>query len=88
MTETSTFDLSTLTDDQREAISKVGEFMQEYIPFNKFLGLEIVSVGRDTALLKIPFRESLWVIPSDEPFTEVFFHRFWMWQAGLCAGRG
>ena len=59
MADTSKFDLSTLTDQQREAISKVGEFMQEYIPFNKFLGLEIASVGPDTALLRIPFREEL-----------------------------
>ena len=87
MTETSTFDLSTLTDDQREAISKVGEFMQEYIPFNKFLGLEIASVGPDTALLKIPFRRTWWVIQSDEPFMVVCCRRFWMWQVGRCVGR-
>ena len=59
MTNTSTFDLTTLTDEQREAISQVRQFMQEYIPFNKFLGLEIASVGPDMALLKIPFREEL-----------------------------
>ena len=59
MSDTSTFDLTTLTDEQREAISQVRQFMQEYIPFNKFLGLEIASVGPDMALLKIPFREEL-----------------------------
>ena len=59
MTDTSRFDLSTLTDEQREAISKVGYFMQEYIPFNKFIGLEIAEVGPDCALLKLPFKEEL-----------------------------
>ena len=59
MIDTPKFDLSTLTDEQREAISQVRQFMQEYIPFNKFLGLQIASVSPDTALLKIPFREDL-----------------------------
>ena len=59
MTDTSKFDLSTLTDEQREAISKVGYFMQEYIPFNKYIGLEIIAVGPDYALLRLPFKEEL-----------------------------
>ena len=54
ITDTSTFDLSTLTDEQREAISKVGYFMQEYIPFNKYIGLELQRFI-DYALFTIAF---------------------------------
>lgn len=47
------------TPEQQEAIDKVGYFMQEYIPFNKFIGLEIVEVEDDRALLRLPFKEEL-----------------------------
>ena len=47
------------TPEQQEAIDKVGYFMQEYIPFNKFIGLEIVEVEAERALLRLPFKEEL-----------------------------
>ena len=48
-----------LTDEQREAIEQVGYFMQEYIPFNKYIGLQVQHVEPDKVQLRIPFKEEL-----------------------------
>ena len=48
-----------LTDEQRQAMEKVQEFMQEYIPFNKFIGLEITEIQEERAFLRLPFKEEL-----------------------------
>ena len=48
-----------LTDVQREAIDKVGYFMQEYIPFNKYIGLQVLEVEPQRVQLCIPFKEEL-----------------------------
>ena len=47
------------TLDEQDLLDRVGRWMQEYIPFNRYIGLEILSMQRDTALLKIPFKEEL-----------------------------
>jgi len=59
MTEQTTQQQANLTDEQREAIEKVGYFMQEYIPFNKYIGLQVQSVEPDSVQLRIPFKEEL-----------------------------
>lgn len=37
----------------------VQRFMGEEIPFNRFLGLRLVEIGRGTARMELPFRQEL-----------------------------
>ena len=59
MTEQTTQQHADLTSEQREAIEKVGYFMQEYIPLNKYIGLHVQNVEPDKVQLRIPFKEEL-----------------------------
>ncbi len=44
-------------DDETEA--RIREFFSEGIPFNRFLGMELVSVGGGAAQIRLPFRPEL-----------------------------
>ena len=48
-----------LNVDENEAIRLVGKFMEEQIPFNRFIGLQVSSVSEDSVTLRLPFKEQL-----------------------------
>lgn len=37
----------------------IRQFFEENIPFNTFLGLELVSINSDKAIIKVPFKDEL-----------------------------
>lgn len=50
---------SDLSKEQREAMRLVGQFMEQYIPFNQFIGLKITEVSPRRVLWTLPFKEEL-----------------------------
>ena len=48
-----------LNVEEKEAIRLVGQFMEEQMPFNRFIGLQVSSVSKDSVTLRLPFKEEL-----------------------------
>ena len=42
-----------------EAIEIIRQFMEEHIPFNRFLGMKLLEVRRSFARIELPFKDEL-----------------------------
>lgn len=47
------------SEAQQEAMRLVGHFMEQHIPFNRFIGLQVSDVLPERVLLTLPFKEEL-----------------------------
>ena len=48
-----------ISEQQQEAMRLVGHFMEQYIPFNRFIGLIVIEVSADKVRWRLPFKEDL-----------------------------
>ena len=48
-----------ISEQQQEAMRLVGHFMEQYIPFNRFIGLIVTEVSADKVRWRLPFKEDL-----------------------------
>ncbi len=45
--------------DMSEVNARVTKFMDEQVPFNKFLGIHLLEIGGGRAVMELPFRDEL-----------------------------
>ena len=50
---------ATTSVEQQEAMRLVGYFMEQHIPFNRFIGLVVTDVTRELVRWRLPFKEEL-----------------------------
>ncbi len=48
-----------LNREEMDAIRRIGRFMEQKIPFNRFLGLAVTCVSPNSVTLSLPFKEEL-----------------------------
>ena len=48
-----------ISEQQQEAMRLVGHFMEQYIPFNRCIGLIVIEVSADKVRWRLPFKEDL-----------------------------